>query len=61
MKKAYFPAVCHYIAALAFFVAAILGFVRDNSLAVVWLCLGSANLCFGSVHLTRIKNKSDKE
>lgn len=39
----------YYLAAASFYIVAIIKFVADGSSSgVVWLCLGSAFLCFGS-------------
>ena len=47
-----------YLASVLFYISAIIIFVggNHNSMAVVWLCLGSSFLCFGSLH----KKKADE-
>ena len=49
----------YYFASLCFYIAAIINFINEdnNSMAVVFLCLGSSNLCLGSVYLNKDKDK----
>ena len=49
----------YYFASLCFYIAAIINFINgdNNSMAVVFLCLGSSNLCLGSVYLNKDKDK----
>lgn len=47
----YFSSVCFYIASIFNFVN------KSNSMAVVYLCLGSTFLCLGSVYLNKDKEK----
>ena len=53
--------VCNYIAALLFYISAIINFAdeKNTSMGIVWLCLGSTFLCLGAIYLQR--NKKDKE
>lgn len=56
----------YYFASLCFYIAAIINFINgdNNSMAVVFLCLGSCNLCLGSVYLNKDKdngNNKDKK
>ena len=39
----------YYFTSLCFYIAAIINFINgdNNSIAVVFLCLGSSNLCLG--------------
>lgn len=59
MKKEKIRSICFYIVSVLFYLAAIISFVEgnDNSMGVVWLCLGSSFLCLGSVHK---KQENDK-
>ena len=47
MKKVKWISVLNYITAACFYIAAILGYANDNSMATVWLCLGFVWLCLG--------------
>ena len=59
-KKERLSAMCFLGAAIAFYVCAIMYFLdKESSMGVVYLCLGSTNLCLASVHIN--KNKSNKE
>ena len=51
----------YYFASLCFYIAAIINFINEdnNSMAVVFLCLGSSNLCLGSVYLNKDKDKDN--
>jgi len=50
----YFSAVCFYICAIINFIN------RNNSMGVVYLCLGSTFLCLGSVYLNKDKDNKKK-
>ena len=59
-------AALYYIGSLCFYIAAILIFINgdNNSMTVIFLCLGSSNLCLGSVYLNKDKdngNNKDKK
>ena len=59
MKKV--NSTLYYIASVLFYVSAIINFVNDDtSTGVVWMALGSAFLCFGSVHSGKA-NERDEE
>ena len=50
--------ILYYSAALLFYIVAAIQFFDSGfSSGVVWVCLGSAFLCFGSAAQTRNKNK----
>ena len=55
----------YYFASLCFYIAAIINFIinfingDNNSMAVVFLCLGSSNLCLGSVYLNKDKDRDN--
>ena len=53
----------YYIVAVLFYLSAIVTFVdgNDNSMGVVWLCLGSTFLCLGSVYLNKSKENKDNK
>ena len=47
-------AIIYYLAAAVCYICACIWFCGKNtSLAVVWLCIGSTNLCLGSVWMKR--------
>lgn len=60
MKKEKWVSILNYITAVCFYIAAIIGYANDNSIATVWLCLGSVWLCLGSATLGK-SNKDKKE
>ena len=47
---------------MLFYAAAAINFLggRNTSMGVIWLCLGSAMLCLGSVWMNKTKKKDDK-
>lgn len=54
-------AVLYYFVALCFYTVAIINFVKgEKSIAIAFLCLGSSNLCLGSVYLNKYKDNGDK-
>ncbi len=61
MKKQKVSAIIIYAVAALFYLAAIINFVCDNhtSTGVVWICLGSAFLCFGSGYINRTEKGKD--
>ena len=64
MKKYKLISTLFYVAAVLYYLAAIITFVsgNHNSTGIMWLCLGSAILCFGSVFLNKSKdNDNDAE
>jgi hypothetical protein len=63
MDKNKLSSMLYYVAALCFYISAILNFTNsDSSMGVVYLCLGSTFLCLGSVHLTKLKkDNKDKD
>lgn len=60
MKKEKWISVLNYITAVCFYIAAIIGYTNKDSMATVWLCIGSVWLCLGSYWLTKGK-KNGKE
>lgn len=52
----------YYLASLLFYITAIIKFFDTGfSSGVVWLCLGSAFLCFGASAQSKNKKSDDKE
>ena len=66
MKKETKKSILFYAASALLYMASLISFIsgNDNSMAVVWLCLGSSFLCLGSTHLclglSRKKKGNDK-
>ena len=50
MKKETKKSILFYAASALLYMASLISFIsgNDNSMAVVWLCLGSSFLCLGS-------------
>lgn len=66
MKKKNISSILPYLAAILFYVAAIIGFTggSQNTVSTVWLCLGSLFLCIGvsrSKRNRQDKNKTDNK
>lgn len=52
--------ILYFLASIGFYISSILNFINsDNSMGVVYFCLGSAFLCLGSVYLSS-KQKATK-
>lgn len=49
----------YFIGSISAYITAAINLIGryNTSMGVVWLCLGSAMLCFGSVELNKIKKK----
>ena len=62
MKKGINKSILFYIASVLFFIASAIGFTsgNENSMAIVWLCLGSSFLCLCSTHKNKEINTDDK-
>ena len=62
MKKGINKSILFYIASVLFLVASAIDFTsgNENSMAIVWLCLGSSFLCLGSTHKKKENNTDDK-
>ena len=62
MKKGINKSILFYIASVLFLVASVIGFTsgNENSMAIIWLCLGSSFLCLGSTHKKKENNTDDK-
>ena len=63
MKKYKIAATICYVAAISFYITAIINFSGGNnhSMAVIWICLGSTFLCLGISYTKKSKEKKDKE
>ena len=63
MKKGINKSILFYIASVLFFIASAIGFTsgNENSMAIVWLCLGSSFLCLGSTHKKKENNKTNTD
>lgn len=60
MKNYKLSSTLYYISSILFYISAILCFVDKNpSMGVVWLCLGSTNLCLGSNYTNKAKENND--
>lgn len=52
----------YYLVSLLFYIVAIINFFdTDFSSGVIWLCLGSAFLCFGRKTQSKNKKSDDKD
>ena len=62
MKEGINKPILFYIASVLFFIASAIGFTsgNENSMAIVWLCLGSSFLCLGSTYKKKENNTDDK-
>lgn len=60
MKKERNRSALFYIASVLFFIASAISFAsgNENSMAIVWLCLGSSFLCLGSTHKKKENDKT---
>ena len=63
MKKGINKSILFYIASVLFLVASAIGFTsgNENSMAIIWLCLGSSFLCLGSTYKKKENNTDDKQ
>ena len=60
VKKEKKYSILFFIASILFYIAAIISFTNgNNSMVVVWLCLGSAYLCLGSTHKKKEDNNAN--
>ena len=62
-KKTYrMVSTLNYLSSVCFYIAAIFGFVNGNSgMATVYLCLGSAFLCLGTVWSNKANEKDGEK
>ena len=63
MKKGINKSILFYVVSALFLIASAIGFMsgNDNSMAIVWLCLGSSFLCLGSTHKKKENNKANTD
>lgn len=63
MKKHKITATLYYVAAILSYISAIINFAggNSNSMAVIWICLGSTFLCLGISYSKKSKENNDKE
>ena len=63
MKKGINKSILLYVVSVLFFIASAIGFMsgNDNSMAIVWLYLGSSFLCLGSTHKKKENNKANTD
>ena len=63
MKKGINKSILFYVVSALFLIASAIGFMsgNDNSMAIVWLCLGSSFLCLGSTHKKKDNNKANTD
>jgi threonine/homoserine/homoserine lactone efflux protein len=56
MKKETKKSILFYAASALLYMASLISFIsgNDNSMAVVWLCLGSSFLCLGSIWMSSV-------
>ncbi len=63
MKKNKIFSALYYVTAILFYLSAIINFAdgNSNSMAVIWMCLGTTFLCLGLSYSKKRKEKQDKE
>ncbi len=62
MKKFKISAILYYVAALCWYIAAIICFTSESSrVGVIWLCLGSSMLCLGSASLNKYRKEKNSD
>ena len=63
MKKGINKSILFYVESVLFYIASVIGFMsgNDNSMALVWSCLGSLFLCLGSTHKKKENNKTNTD
>ena len=59
MKNEKVLMLIYFVGSISAYITAAINLIGryTTSMGVVWLCLGSAMLCFGSVELNKIKKK----
>ena len=62
MKKGINKSILFYVVSALFLIASAVGLTtgNENTMAIVWLCLGSSFLCWGSTHKKKENNTDDK-
>ena len=63
MKKGINKSILFYIAPVLFFIASAIGFTsgNENSMAIIWLSLGSTFLCLGLTYKKKENNKTNTD
>ena len=63
MKKGINKSILFYIASVLFLVASAIGLTtgNENTMAIIWLSLGSAFLCLGSTYKKKENNKTNTD
>lgn len=63
MKKGINKSILFYIASVLFLVASAIDFTsgNKNTMAIIWLSLGSAFLCLGSTYKKKENNKTNTD
>ncbi|MFQ8814343.1 MAG: hypothetical protein ACLRWB_08710 [Gallintestinimicrobium sp.] len=61
MKKRINKSILFYVASVLFLIASAIGLMsgNENTMAIVWLSLGSAFLCLGSTHKKKENNQTN--
>ena len=62
MKKGINKSILFYVVSALFLIASAIGLTtgNENTMAIIWLSLGSAFLCLGSTHKKKENNTDDK-
>ena len=62
MKKGINKSILFYVVSALFLIVSAIGLTsgNENTMAIVWLCLGSSFLCLGSTHKKKENNTDDK-
>lgn len=54
-------AICYFLTAAICYVCSVIWFCSDKGgLGSMWLCIGSANLCLGSVWMKKAQESEDQ-
>ena len=62
MNKKKKTAIIYYLVAFVCYICSIVWFCSDDSgLGAMWLCIGSANLCLGSLWVNKSKAEEEKD
>lgn len=62
MKKGINKSILFYVVSALFLIASAIGLTtrNENTMAIIWLSLGSSFLCLGSTHKKKENNTDDK-
>ena len=63
MKKGINKSILFYVVSALFLIASAIGFTsgNENTMAIVWLSLGSAFFCLGSTYKKKENNKTNTD